>query len=59
MRNSVVQVSSEGFVLTARVKGLRERDILFRHVLRNALLPVVTVLALTSASWYREPFWWR
>lgn len=46
MRNSVVQVSSEGFVLTARAKGLRERDILFRHVLRNALLPVVTVLAL-------------
>jgi len=46
MRNSVVQVSSEGFILTARAKGLQERDILFRHVLRNAMLPVITVLAL-------------
>ena len=46
MRSSVVQVSGEGFVLTARAKGLAEREILFRHVLRNALLPLVTVIAL-------------
>ncbi|OPY56351.1 MAG: dipeptide transporter permease DppB [Methanosaeta sp. PtaU1.Bin112] len=46
MRGSVVQVSGEGFVLTARAKGLSERDVLFRHVLQNALLPLVTVIAL-------------
>jgi peptide/nickel transport system permease protein len=46
MRSSVVQISSEGFVLTARAKGLAERDVLFRHVLRNAMLPLVTVIAL-------------
>lgn len=46
MRSSVVQVLGEGFVLTARAKGLSEWDVLFRHVLRNALLPVITVIAL-------------
>ena len=46
MRNSVVQVSSEGFILTARAKGLKERKVLFKHVFRNALLPLVTVIAL-------------
>jgi len=46
MRGSVVQVSGEGFVLTARAKGLSERAVLFRHVLRNAMLPLVTVIAL-------------
>ncbi|MFB3763853.1 MAG: ABC transporter permease [Methanotrichaceae archaeon] len=46
MRSSVLQVLGEGFVLTARAKGLLERDVLFRHVLQNALLPLVTVVAL-------------
>ena len=46
MRGSVLQVLGEGFVLTARAKGLSEKDVLFRHVLRNAMLPLVTVIAL-------------
>ncbi len=46
MRNSVVQVSEEGFILTARAKGLKEKVVLFKHVFRNALLPLVTVIAL-------------
>jgi len=46
MRSSVLQILGEGFVLTARAKGLPERDVLFRHVLQNALLPLVTVVAL-------------
>lgn len=46
MRGSVIQVVEEGFVLTARAKGLTERDVLFRHVLRNAMLPLLTVIAL-------------
>jgi peptide/nickel transport system permease protein len=46
MRSSVIQISGEGFVLTAQAKGLSERDVLFRHLLRNAMLPLVTVIAL-------------
>ena len=46
MRGSVMQASRESYVLTARAKGLSERDVLFRHVLRNAMLPLVTVIAL-------------
>jgi peptide/nickel transport system permease protein len=37
-------------VRTARSKGLRERDVIGRHVLRNALLPFVTVVGLMTAS---------
>ncbi len=46
MRSTVIQTLGEGFVLTAQAKGLSERDVLFRHVLRNAMLPLVTVIAL-------------
>ena len=45
-RASVVEVLSEDYVRTARAKGLPERMIDGRHVLRNALLPVVTVIGL-------------
>jgi peptide/nickel transport system permease protein len=46
-RNSVLNVLGEDYVLAARAKGLSERAVMFRHVLRNALLPIVTMLALT------------
>jgi peptide/nickel transport system permease protein len=46
-RNSVLNVLGENYILAARAKGLSERDVMFRHVLRNALLPVVTMVALT------------
>jgi peptide/nickel transport system permease protein len=45
-RGSMLEVLGEDYVRTARSKGLRERRILFRHALRNALLPSVTVLGL-------------
>jgi peptide/nickel transport system permease protein len=45
-RASMLEVLGEDYVRTARSKGLRERRILFRHALRNALLPSVTVLGL-------------
>ena len=47
-RASVVEVLSEDYVRTARAKGLSERLIDGRHVLRNALLPVVTVIGLQT-----------
>ncbi|PZP45172.1 MAG: peptide ABC transporter permease [Azospirillum brasilense] len=46
VRNSVLDVLEEPFVTTLRAKGLREHRILFGHVLRNALIPVVTLLGI-------------
>lgn len=46
MRYTMLGVLGEDFIRTARAKGLNERTVLFRHVLRNALAPVATVLAL-------------
>ena len=45
-RAAVLDVSMRDYVRTARAKGVAPRRILLRHVLRNALMPVVTVLAL-------------
>jgi len=46
MRYAMLNVLGEDFIRTARAKGLAERAVLFRHVVRNALVPVATVLAL-------------
>jgi peptide/nickel transport system permease protein len=46
VRNSVLDVLDEPFVTTLRAKGLVEWQVLFRHVLRNALIPVVTLLGI-------------
>ncbi len=45
-RGAVLEVMSEDFVRTARAKGLSRRATLLRHVLRNAMIPVATVLGL-------------
>ena len=45
-RSSTLEVLHEDYVRTARAKGLRETLVVWRHVLRNALLPVVTVSGL-------------
>lgn len=44
VRTSVLETLGEDFVRTARAKGLSERAVLFKHALRNALVPVVTVI---------------
>jgi len=46
-RNSVLEVMRQEYVTTAESKGLPGRVIRFRHILRNALLPVVTIVGLT------------
>lgn len=46
MRSSLLTVLGEDYILMARAKGLRESAVLFRHALRNALLPVATVFIL-------------
>jgi peptide/nickel transport system permease protein len=50
MRSSMLEVFGQDFVTTARAKGLSETRVAYRHVLRNALLPVVTVLGLQIAN---------
>ena len=45
-RSSVLEIMSEDYVRTARAKGLGESTVLWRHVLRNALVPVITVVGL-------------
>ncbi len=46
MRSETLDVLKSDYIRAARSKGLPERTVLFRHALRNALLPVVTIIAL-------------
>ncbi|KRO57656.1 MAG: hypothetical protein ABR77_06525 [Acidimicrobiia bacterium BACL6 MAG-120322-bin79] len=50
MRSSLLDVLNSDFMRTARSKGISERQILFRHGVRNALIPVVTIAALDIGS---------
>ncbi len=45
-RSSMLEVLREDYVRTARAKGLRERTVIYVHALRNALIPVLTILGL-------------
>jgi peptide/nickel transport system permease protein len=45
-RSSMLEVLHQEYVTTARAKGLRERVVVIRHALRNALLPIITILGL-------------
>jgi peptide/nickel transport system permease protein len=46
VRSSVIEEMGENYVRTARAKGLSERTVVYKHVLKNGLIPVVTVLGL-------------
>jgi peptide/nickel transport system permease protein len=46
MRNSMLEVLGEDYIMTAKAKGLSERAVMYKHAARNALLPVATVIAL-------------
>ncbi len=47
MRNSLIDVMADDFVVTARAKGVREKQVLWRHVVPNALLPTWTITMLS------------
>jgi peptide/nickel transport system permease protein len=49
-RNSVIVVSNEDFILTAKAKGLSNSRVLYRHTLRNAMLPIVTSLGMSISG---------
>lgn len=46
MRSSMLEVINQDFITTARAKGVGERGVLYRHALRNSLIPMVTVIGL-------------
>jgi peptide/nickel transport system permease protein len=46
-RSSMLEVIREDYVRTARSKGLSERDVIYKHALRNALIPIVTIFGLS------------
>lgn len=50
-RASMLEVSNEDYVTTARAKGLSPRRVIFRHIFRNALIPIVTLAALDFGSY--------
>lgn len=50
MRSSVLEIMREDYVRTARSKGIAERVVIVRHVLKNALIPVVTIIGLQVAA---------
>ena len=46
MRGAMLEVIHQDFIRTARAKGLSERKVIFKHALRNALIPIITLLGL-------------
>ena len=49
-RNSMIEVLSADYIRTARSKGLARRAVVFRHAIRNGLIPVVTILGLQMGA---------
>ncbi len=47
MRANMLEVIRQDYITTARAKGLSERTVIYKHALRNALLPVITILGLS------------
>jgi peptide/nickel transport system permease protein len=50
LRSQMLEVMRDDYVRTARAKGLKESTVVMRHALRNAFLPVITVMGLTIAT---------
>ena len=46
-RSNMLEVIRQDYIMTARSKGLKERAVIFKHALRNAMLPVITILGLS------------
>lgn len=46
MRSSIIEALKEDYTRTARAKGLKERTVIYKHVLKNSLLPVITIVGM-------------
>ncbi|MCD7885724.1 MAG: ABC transporter permease [Lachnospiraceae bacterium] len=49
-RNSVIAVSNENFIITAKAKGLSNNGVIYKHMLRNAMLPIATSLGMSISG---------
>jgi peptide/nickel transport system permease protein len=49
-RSSMLEILQEDYIRTAHAKGLRERAVLYQHALRNAFLPIITIIGLQTGS---------
>lgn len=49
-RNSVIAVSNENFIITAKAKGVSNNAVIYKHTLRNAMLPIVTSLGMSISG---------
>ncbi|PTL21155.1 ABC transporter permease, partial [Shouchella clausii] len=49
-RSSMLEVINQDYIRTARAKGVRERIVIYQHALKNALIPVITVVGLSFGS---------
>lgn len=49
-RSSMLEIINQDYIRTARAKGLSERSIIYKHALRNALIPVITVLSISLGT---------
>jgi len=65
MRNNLIDVMTEDYILTARAKGLDDTQVLYKHGMKNAMLPMVTIIAMTfgflidGATLTETVFTWR
>jgi peptide/nickel transport system permease protein len=50
LRSGLLEVMGQDYIRTARSKGLRENSVLFRHAMKNALIPTVTILGIITGS---------
>lgn len=56
MRTNMLEVLQQDYIRTARAKGLKERVIIYRHAVRNALMPIITYLGPLIASTFTGSF---
>jgi oligopeptide transport system permease protein len=55
-RSSIIDVINRDYIRTARAKGLRYRNIIFKHVLKNSIMPVVTIMGPLTATFVTGSF---
>ncbi|MFH0887283.1 MAG: ABC transporter permease [bacterium] len=55
-RSSMLEVLREDYIRTARAKGLPERTVIFKHALRNALIPIITIMGLSLPDLFGGAF---
>lgn len=52
MRSGILEVIRQDYIRTARAKGLSERKVVWKHALKNALLPIVTIIGLDLPGFF-------